>query len=58
MGLTVLMYSLAFLVVGVIVLAFYTTVQTYKVRNRELELQQLELQLNQRPNEPAVGSHS
>ncbi|WP_197088303.1 hypothetical protein [Paenibacillus dauci] len=58
MGLTVLMYSLAFLVVGVIALAFYTTVQTYKVRNRELELQQLELQLNQRPNEPAVGSHS
>jgi len=52
------MYSLAFLVVGVIALAFYTTVQTYKVRNRELELQQLELQLNQRPNEPTVGSHS
>lgn len=58
MGLTVLMYSLAFLVVGVIVLAFYTTVQTYKVRNRELELQRLELQLNQQSGESTANSHS
>ncbi|WP_458119965.1 hypothetical protein [Paenibacillus sp. Z6-24] len=58
MGLTMLMYSLAFLVVGVIVLAFYTTVQTYKVRNRELELQRLELQLGHQSDQPAAGSHS
>lgn len=58
MGLTILMYSLAVLVVGVIALAFYTTVQTYKLKQRELELQHLELQSKGATRETIAGSTS
>ncbi len=39
----ILIYSLAILVVGVIVLAFYTTVQSFKMKKKELEIRELEL---------------
>lgn len=58
MGLTILMYSLAVLVVGVIALAFYTTVQTYKLKHRELELQRMELQSKGITRENMAGSTS
>ncbi|MEW4369400.1 hypothetical protein [Paenibacillus kandeliae] len=58
MGLTILMYSLAVLVVGVIALAFYTTVQTYKLKQRELELQRMELQSKGTTGENMAGSTS
>lgn len=41
----ILIYSFAIFIVGVIVLAFYTTVQSFKMKKKELELRELELSL-------------
>lgn len=39
------MYSFAILVVGVIILAFYTTFQSFHLKKKELAIRELELKM-------------
>lgn len=43
MSIDIVYYVLALLVVGVVVLAFYSTIQSSRIRKRELDLREMKL---------------
>ncbi|WP_458119964.1 hypothetical protein [Paenibacillus sp. Z6-24] len=43
MSIDTLYYVLALLVVGVVVLAFYNTVQSFRIKKRELDIREMKL---------------
>ncbi|WP_200897751.1 hypothetical protein [Paenibacillus wulumuqiensis] len=43
MSIDTLYYVLALLVVGVVVLAFYNTIQSFRIKKRELDIREMKL---------------